>query len=196
LDCNFQPRSLNLFCSQVVSGHTAHWPPSEQRLAEEFGTFFGLASLRSFEGLVRLCGSLGIEVPTAALPKELRGYHHWYGEKLAILIADGEGSYLWREHTLLHELREMLEHVFRELGRPTTEASMLESRAEEFAVQARLTASWELWSGLFENAEKVESKWRRWGTYALIGFGALLMGISFVFLPQLEDRITPAGLST
>jgi hypothetical protein len=185
-----QPKSLHTFTSDVVFRHAAAWPPSEQKLAEEFFDFFGSDSVGSFENLVGLCDSLGIEVSQAALPEELRGYHHWYEEKRVILVAH-DGLILSGQHTVLHELREILEHIFKELGYSTAEASLPESSADEFAVYVRVKASLQEWDFLFKAAQTVQSNWARRSAYVLIGLGAVITTLGFVLLPHLEDRLRP-----
>ena len=48
------------------------------------------------------------------------------------------GHFLSREHTVLHEVRELLERIFEDLGHPIANRNTPESRAEQFAATARI----------------------------------------------------------
>jgi hypothetical protein len=74
----------------------------------------------------------------------------------------------------LHELREILEHIFHDMGYPTAkERSALEVRAETFAGSVRTDTFMEMWKDIIQGAEKIESKWKRWGAFFLLAlFGS------------------------
>lgn len=121
------------FCQAMVSRCATNWPPSEDKLAKEFVSFFQVGPFPSVDGWVQLCGSLDIQVHVCALPRELRGYHCCYDGTRSIWVNEEELFVGSREHSLLHELREILEHIFEDLGQPTVAKESLEILAEQFA---------------------------------------------------------------
>ncbi len=90
-------------------------------------------------------------------------------------------------HTLLHELREILEHIFTDLGRPTVDKESLEARAERFAIETRIAASFDMWKTHFEGAKKIQSIWWRRAAYVLIGLGTFIQVAGCTLLPYFED---------
>ena len=178
----------------MVSRHSAHWPPTEERLAKDFVTFFNLRPFFDFKDLVQLCEGLGIEIShSSPLPNALYGFNGSYDGKRAIMICREKGHLITSEHTLLHEIRELLEHSFCDMGYPTAEGKLPESRAEEFAMQVPIAASLEFLGKLLERTKNVTSKWKRCGAIALISFGWLIYGMGRVWLPFVEDRIDKRG---
>jgi hypothetical protein len=166
-----QPRTLGDFCAQIVARHAATWPPSEPILANAFAAHLGYEHMGSFEGLVRWCGSVGIQVSTKSLPHDVRGYHYWFRDKCEIFVDEDSRLVVSREHTVFHELRELMEHVFREMGFPTLGENALESHAEAFAMHTRTAVVLETSKWLFDGAERVQSTWGRRSAYLLVGVG-------------------------
>ena len=159
------------FCQTVLSRHAEQWPISEETLAQEFLGFFGLHLVPTFEGVAQLCRNhLGVMVSFAPLPTGMRGYNGSYRDKREILISlyqDFDGAKL---HTLLHELREILERGFEKLARPIVnregsdlEQRALEQRAESFAIFVQIRAAYDTLSVLLDNVSEIEKKWLRIG---------------------------------
>jgi hypothetical protein len=166
-----------------------NWPPSEYIIAERFGAFFGLGNILPGEQeLAGMCRTLGIRVSAVPLPNELRGYNYSCGGKRVIFVCQVERFVGATEHTLLHELREILEYTFQDLGYPTARGGEMESRAEDFACQTRVNAAMEAWKGIIQDVKKVSSPWRKYGAYVLISFVGLVWCYSCAHLPTLEDR--------
>jgi hypothetical protein len=138
------PVSLSGFCKTVIAHYSGKWPPNEDAIAHEFVSIFGIDGFLRMDDLERFCQKLGIEVSTRELPKPLRGHNCLYDGKSEIVVGTVAGPAAGlgpREHTLLHELRELIEYEFRKLDRPVAAtASDLESRAETFASLARAVA--------------------------------------------------------
>lgn len=181
---------LLAFCKRVVDRYAQDWPPSENQLALEFVSFFPLEPLIRLEDLTRFCGRLGIEVSVSALPDGLQGMNASVGSNRSIFLSN-EGAFPGsEEHTLLHELRELIEYLLCDLGYPTEKGQGLEARAEEFASHARSIAALKEFQVLFEKAARIESGWKRWLACAFV----ILLGISYsatcVLLPAFEDRIS------
>src|SRR5688572_29236002 len=114
-----QSRALPEFCAAVVNRHGSAWPPTEDQLAQDFLANFGIARLTHFDGLVKWCGEIGVNVSTMELPHDLRGGNFWHEQNMSIVMPANGGCFISREHTLLHEVRELLEHVFGHLGQRT-----------------------------------------------------------------------------
>jgi hypothetical protein len=96
-------------------------------------------------------------------------------------------------HALFHEFREMVEHVFVELGHATlTPRESLEATAEEFAMLARMeTATREL-PAYIELVGNIEKNWHRYFVYSFLIVFSVAYMFSCVFLPQFEDIISEA----
>jgi hypothetical protein len=183
------PPSLATFCETVLSRHAGHWPLTEATLAQEFVTYFSLKPFFHLEDLINLCTDLGIEVSVCALPDGLKGYHHCFAVKRAILLSERPNYYVQsQEHTLLHEMRELFEHGFEDLGYSTGGEESLESRADRFAISSQLFAVDEAMKMLCDDVRKIESPWRRWGTALLLGVITVGYTAGIMLSPYLEDQ--------
>lgn len=183
---------LYAFCQLIASRYSNNWPPSEEQLAEEFVGFFEV-SFPSLDSWIELCSSMNIRVTLTSLPQGLRGHHACFNNERAIWLPERDRFPGAREHTLLHELREILEHIFTDLGLPTADAKSREAPAEAFAAHTRITASEKMCKTFIEDARKIQSTWRRRGTYALICFGMILHSFGCIFLPFFEDSLPRAN---
>jgi hypothetical protein len=187
------PQPLVTFCQGVVSKYAFQWPPEESKLAEAFIAHFSLAKFATFEDQLKLCESLGIKVSEAILPENLRGYNCCYGDEREIQIHNGKGYFITREHTVLHELREILEYIFQDMGHPTSkERSALEARAETFASSVRTNTFTDMWKDILPAAEKIQSKWLSWGAFFLWFLFGFVSVFSLAMLPAFEDHLLDA----
>ena len=185
------PLTLPGFCQAVISKHASAWPPGEASLADEFLAFF---QVEGFLGFLRfapeeLCNKLGIRVTIRDLPQGLRGHNCAYEEKREIVIGavNGPAATLGsQEHTLFHELRELIEYEFQKLGYPTAVGSRLEERAESFASLVRSMAAMKGWGPVFQDFDK-QSGWAKFGLI-LLGCGLLVTFFTYFMLPHWEDR--------
>ncbi len=162
---------ITAFCKCGVARHSAHWPLEESALARDFIEFFAPGAMPTFQELTVLCTRLSIEVSTLQLSTGHSGLNCCYGEKRAIIISDAELLGWTKEHTLLHELREILEYEFRELGHPIAVKGDLEQRAELFAASVRMETAMDFWSELFKSASNVRVTWQRVVAYVLLAVG-------------------------
>lgn len=184
----FQSRALAEFCAAVVNRHDSAWPPTEDQLARDFLAHFGTARLAHYDGLVKWCGEVGINFSTAELPHDVRGFNYWHENTHSIIMPINGGCFISREHTLFHELRELLEHNFRHLGRPTAVGDALESRAEQFAACAR-TAMFLEWSkDFFQLADDVKNPFGRVCAYGLVGALTVAAVVGCAGIRQLEAQ--------
>jgi hypothetical protein len=164
------------------------WPPSEHVLAEAFVERFSLDLVVLPEAL-QVCNSLGIEVTFAPLPFGFHGFNGEHKGKREIVIAEEEAWIGGKLHTLFHELREVLEYAFADLGYPTVQRGALEKHAEEFASTVSMVGMQKVFVTLFMSAVKIETTWKRWlaGT-AIVILGVPMMLVSGMY-PQFEDAV-------
>lgn len=177
------------FCREVIPRYATNWPPSEHRLAEDFVRHFSVGRLFRFEEVAQLCAKFEIDFSSASLPEGLRGHNSYYQGRRAITLSDQEPIPGSREHTALHELRELLEYTFRDLGYPTVAGENLEEHAERFAIETRIASASELWKELVETARQSESKWRRRAALFFIVLLGLAHAFGCVLLPHFEDKL-------
>lgn len=180
--------TLESYCHAVICKYSENWPPTEQKLAEEFLPFFSLTHLLDNQ-LFELCQKLGVEISFAALPEGLYGLNACHSNKRGIVLTSTEIVPGGNTHTLLHELRELLEYGFSDLGRPTVGESGIEYHAESFAQAARLVGARNLAAMLLTSAIEIETKWKRW----LAVGGIVTMNMAHIvgcFMhSQLEDAV-------
>jgi len=182
------PDEIADFSRNVIARHSEQWPVSEQVLADEFLAFFGPASFLHFEGMVEFCHlRLQIPVSLAPMPKELRGFNGSYGNKREIFVASEPRIPDTKLHTLLHELREVIERQFQELGSPVASDEDLEVRAEAFASSVQISAVINLVPKIMNGASEIEKKWMRVGAYVGICAVAVLYCFVLASIPHLED---------
>lgn len=180
------------FCQRVVTEHSEHWPISEKVLAEELLAFTGLNLVANLEEVSEVCQSkLGIHVSCSPMPDGLRGHNFSYRKERKILIATDQDYYGATVHTLLHELREILESEFRGLGYSIagSDNADQEKHAEDFATTVQVTAAARTVPIFFESASEIERKWLRIGAYFLIVLGALAYTLSCLSTTQIESNL-------
>jgi hypothetical protein len=151
------------FCLAVISRHSEKWPPTEEALADAFVNWFGANSLMTPTVMRELCLSKGISLSFNSLPPELHGFNCSFHDKKEIVISTREMVPFGHVHTLFHEFREMLEHVFVELGYATLPPNRsLEAKAEEFAMVARMATATRELPGYIEIVCNIEKDWHRY----------------------------------
>src|SRR4051812_27818066 len=138
----------------------------EETLADEFVEYFQLDTLVNLEELQEICDRLGISFRIEQLPESLQGINYRYQERREIVISDSQ--FLTKEHTTLHELREVIEYEFRDLGTPVCTNEDKEERADSFAVSVRVCAFGKEIPGLMDHVGKIQSKWPRRAVYVLL----------------------------
>jgi len=182
-----QSDALVTFCKDLTSGG-APWPPTEEMIARGLIARLPTGYPLTLDAVRQLCTGWGIAVMIQSMPQELRGFacslngHHW------ITISKHQTHPGADLHTLLHELREIVEHVFQELGLPTAASrDELEARAELFASMVRVGAYFPFFSSMLDDAEKIQSKFWRYGAYALIGVIGFFVSADAMLLPRFED---------
>jgi hypothetical protein len=186
------PLTLRGFCQTIVAKHSGNWPPREEAIAEEFLSFLKVDDVLPWHGLEKLCARLGINVSVQELPRELRGHNCALGKKREIVIGKVEGSaavFGSQEHTLFHELRELIEYEFRNIGHPVAIASDLESRAEMFAATVRVQASLKGWEPLLDGLGSIQSNWGRFAVALPVLAIIFVHSVTCLLLPHWEDQL-------
>lgn len=163
------------------------WPPTEQILAEECISFFPISTFPQTEDLKQFGANLGIEVSFRAMPADIPGYNCFYEQKRQIILSEKEVFPGVIIHSFFHEIRECIEHVFKDLGYPTAFGKELEDRAEGFATAIRLICLQKILASLFEGITDISSNWCRWGAYALCFIVAFVQFAGCAALPYFED---------
>ena len=181
--------ALPEFCAAVVNRHAAAWPPAEDQLAREFRTHFEIARLAFFDGIVKWCNEVGIVVSTMdCFPHDLRGANFWHDKNMSIMMPPYGGCVISREHTLLHEVRELLERLFSQIGYPTSEGAALETRAEQFAACVRIAVFLESSKDFFQLAGTVKNPLGRVGAFGLVGTLTVAAVVGSAGIRQLEAQ--------
>jgi len=195
---NANPFALPEFCAAVANRHASAWPPTEHQLAQEFLAHFGNARFGFYDGIVKWCGEVGIHVSTRDLPHDMRGGNFWHEQNMSIVLPVNGGCFISREHTLLHELRELLEHNFGHLGYPTADGDAREKRAEEFASCVRIVILLESSKDFCRIASEVRDPLGRACAYGLLGAMTVAVVVVCAGIRQLEAQVEarPANQST
>jgi len=141
-------------------------------------------SFQTREALRQVCSALGITVSFASLPPELRGYNCSFEDKREIVISTDQSFPGAHEHTLLHELREILEDTFEKLGHPTVNRQDLEEHAEGFAASVRAEAIYRMVPTLCDYADNVDRKWKRIVAYLFFGAFVCVSLLGCALLPR------------
>jgi hypothetical protein len=182
------------FCLAVISRHAEKWPPTEQVLAEQFVSWFGVKTFLTRDAMRQLCLSKGINLSFVALPTSLHGFNCSFQDKKEIVISERENVAFGDLHTLFHEFREMIEHALVDLGHATLthQGDSLEETAEEFAILVRMETCTREMPAYLEMAGSIETKWHRYFGYAFVVVFFVSLMFSCAFLPQFEEMISEA----
>lgn len=189
-DTNSHGNSLSEFCREVMSRHADKWPPSESVLADEFVERYSAELLITLERIAQFSETLGIETIEASLPERISGFNFSLEEKKLVVLQAKESFPGSREHTFFHELREILEYTFSDLGFHTVEASELEEHAEEFATYVRIAGTMKFWCMFFKDAENIQVRWKRWLAYGGIIGVSMICGLGCALFPYIEDQLS------
>lgn len=92
-------------------------------------------------------------------------------------------------HTCFHEIREIIEGVFNDLGHSTAAGNELEERAEQFATAVRVNSANKTFEFLIAETATISSKWRRWGSLIFVAILYLGHGAGCIFLPHFESKM-------
>jgi len=194
-DDTVQSRALLEFCAAVADKYAPVWPPTEDQLARDFLAHFGIARLAHYDGIIKWCGEVGVQFSTEELPHDMRGFNYWHENTFSITMPINGGCLISREHTLFHELRELLEHNFRHTGRPTAVGAALESRAEQFAACVRIAVCLESSKDFVETARGVRDPLGRLFAYGLAAAATGVLILGCMSVRQLEAHFDAQQLA-
>jgi hypothetical protein len=176
------------FCLSMISQHGENWPPEEEVLAKEFVNWLGFRPFVTRSRLKELCQSKGVDLSFASLPDDIRGFNCLFQDKKEIVITEREPIIFSDAHTLLHEFREILEHVFIELRHPTIGSEdCTEVQAELFAGLCRIDAGAKELPAALEMAQQIEKKWARYLGYVAVAGFTLVYLFTCIYMRQLEE---------
>jgi hypothetical protein len=106
--------NLRLFCEHILERYPSLDDVTSETLADEFRDMF-LSNLPvSPKTLEAVAESLGIKVSAGPTPKGVRGYNDMYEGKMNIYYKNDDCR-SGKENTILHEIRELMEHMFVEI---------------------------------------------------------------------------------
>jgi hypothetical protein len=182
--------ALTTFCQSYISQNTACWPTDETKLASVFVKFFRLPLLGHVGTLEGFAVQTRIILIETELPGNLLGMNVSFEGKKQILYSGHRRHIHSPVHTVLHEIRELLENEFRRLGFATIQTRRgLEKRADRFACAAFLESGVPELQHWISKTSEIESKWRKFGGFALIVICGLLfilfshMGAYYYYCP-------------
>ena len=104
------------FCQNFVAHNLDAWPPKEQVLANEFAVYFRLPVFITMRELERFCSATNIELTQKKLPEDLLAVNCSTNGKRIIELNEVPQDLSIQPHTVLHEVRELLEYTFRGLS--------------------------------------------------------------------------------
>lgn len=184
--------TLNDFCQHVIAKFAGNWPPKETDIADEFVTFFRVDFVKTVAGLPELCKSLGINVSELELPPGLHGHNCAFQDKREIVVAQQSGRVVLgsKQHTLLHELREIIEYDFVKIHRPTMAGlADREQRADDFASHVRAEAPIRALYHAFESRMAGEWSFGQICLAAIFTFAAIVYVLTCLTLPDYEKQL-------
>jgi hypothetical protein len=191
-----EPRDpLKAFCEAYVRENGRN-PINESQLAEAFVRFFGIRPLVDLSSLDEFFHSTNIDLRKGDLPLGLLGVNMSFEGKRRIDLSERPEQRYFQVHTVLHEIREIIETELRPLGFGTSESERdLEHLANEFAFYAMISSQMSMFRTFFESACEMESKWQKFGALGLIGIGVIVAAVySFMgaFFPHVT--VTPSEM--
>jgi hypothetical protein len=166
---------LSAFCKVHVSLNSQKWPTSENELAEAFVKHFKIPFLADDSGSQDFLSRTNIELRDDNLPPDLLGVNMSFAGKRRIYTSKHVDHLPFRVHTVLHEIREVIEADFIGLGLTTTGSQGLDSRADEFACAVVFCSAIMSAGDWFESAPEMNSNWQNWAGFCLFTAGAVLL---------------------
>jgi hypothetical protein len=167
---------IRTFCAEFVLRYAQSWPAKEEVLAKEFVTHFALPPFLHAAHLAEIGENLKIRFVKENLPDDLLGSNFNFAGQRRIAVSDRLEHVGMKEHTFLHEVRELLEYEFREFGYPTVEINTdeIEFQADQFAMSAILCSTEETWNSWTKSAFEMQSRLGMLAAIALIFVGRVV----------------------
>ena len=134
-----EKNNLRLFCEYLIQKYASPEAISAEALADEFRNMFLdklEVSPRALEAVTTCCG---IKTEARPMPEGLRGYNDTFAGHMNIYYMDNDCR-SGKENTILHEFRELMEHVLTELcpGYQPLRTSVVHKAADRFAAAVLL----------------------------------------------------------
>lgn len=158
---------LKAFCEAYISQNRETWPTSEQQVAKAFVSHFEIPFVSRVEDLQDFLIHTNIELIERELPADLLGVNMSFGVKRQIFTSRNA---LFETHTVLHEIREIMEVDFRELGFSTTNSSDLDSRADEFSFEVDMCAAMPSIQRWIDKKMETNSTWKKLARFCIAIF--------------------------
>lgn len=172
---------LRAFCEAFTLQHRDKWPPNEYELAEAFVSHFAIPRILGVADLQNFLTQTNIELIEDDSPADLLGINMSVGGKRRIFTSKNRDHFPFRIHTLLHEIRELIEVEFCQLGFKTTNSQGLDSRADEFSFAVHIRAATPSIEGWVKNSPEIKSTWQSIASlFGLIAI-ATVFGLSSFF---------------
>jgi hypothetical protein len=168
------PDPLRSFCEQYISQNCQKWPTSEIQLAEVFVKHFSISVVTNLVGLQDFLVRTNIEHVEGNLPADLLAVNMSFEGKRKILTAKEGDHVSFQVHTVLHEIREIIEADFHRLGSATTSSQDLDHLADVFAFAVPICAAMPSLGGLLENDPEIWPLWVSLGAFTVGAVGVLL----------------------
>ncbi|MBD3342426.1 MAG: ImmA/IrrE family metallo-endopeptidase [Candidatus Lokiarchaeota archaeon] len=186
--------SINDFCRYIFDKYEDLHLISEETMAKEFRKFYRLPKIVSLSELYNLCKRLGIKKLEGMdfLTRKLRGFHDRYKKgEYAVYYSnnDWQGA---KEHTILHELREIISETFEKIHKGYKKPSNLEFLANEFAA-AVLMPQQDFLNAIYEtgfDALKIREMFFRSYSSAVLRMASVLYGKQR-FIGVLYEKVNP-----
>jgi hypothetical protein len=179
------------FCQNFISRHPVPQSINEQILANEFVLYFRSVDFLTISDLERFCAATGIELNKKILPKCLLATNCFPNGKRIIELDTRPQNVLIQPHSVLHEIRELLEYSFCILNYPIMQPDQIEMRANEFASQVMMCGGARMIAEFCENAFEIQSGLLKVGALSLIGIFAISVCLHAHFsaiYPQIQDQ--------
>ncbi|HTS07858.1 MAG TPA: hypothetical protein VMP68_19955 [Candidatus Eisenbacteria bacterium] len=173
--------SLTAFCESYTSQHREDWPTSEYVLAEAFVSHFSIPIVFRMSDLEKFLNQANIELIQGNSPRDLLGVNMSFGGKRKIFTSQNADHVPFRIHTLLHEIREIIEVEFRRLGFNSTNSIGMDSRADEFSFAVHMFAGMASIQDWAKDASATESTWQSFGSLCIFMVITFLFGMSSLF---------------
>lgn len=172
-----QADPLLSFCKECTRKYDGKWPVSNHNLASDFVDYFKIGFFPQMKELNQLCLTANIELSIEPLPDDLLAFNYLSNGIRKIVINASPENHLIEVHTAFHEIRELIEYIFCDLGFPIVDSNDKEKCADEFASAVLLHASIGTFKEWFESAAEIQPIWKKLGALGLIG----ISGIAVVF---------------
>jgi hypothetical protein len=172
---------LRVFCEAYTLQHGDKWPTREHELAEAFVSYFRIPIVFGVADLQDFLVQTNIELIEYDFPADLLGVNMSFGVKRQIVTSRNPDHIPFRLHTVLHEIREIIEADFRRLGFTTTDSSDLDRRADEFSFAVHICAAKDSMQDWVKDSSETKSTWQSFASLCIVSVIFFLFGLTSSF---------------